>query len=75
MAKESVAPLKSELFYEFLNDLAIKADTRELNKKAVYDTAKIQFAVDGRVLGGWASALSRKGLISVSKTTIFVLAD
>lgn len=65
--------LKSELFYNFLKDLATKADTNDLNKASVYDAAKTAFGVDGRVLGGWASALSRKGLITVSPKTITIL--
>lgn len=72
MEKKSVAPLKSELFYEFLDDLAIKADTDTLGKKAVYAAAKSHFGVDGRVIGGWASALSRKGLITVNATNIVI---
>ena len=66
----NMAQLKSELFFDFLKGIADNADTKSLNKKAVYDTAKQHFGVDGKVLGGWSSALSRKGLISVTPTTI-----
>lgn len=72
MENKSVAPLKSELFYDFIVDLADKADTDTLGKKAVYAAAKSHFGVDGRVIGGWASALSRKGLITVSSTNIVI---
>lgn len=65
--------LASDKFYDLIKGLATSADVNTLDKKKVYALASETFGVEGKTIGGWASALSRKGLITITATQITVI--